>query len=204
MTFTDILMVVLLVLIAGVGIYLYYRKKNKPDPNAAPAQGSGEPTRDGKANAAFARKLKSAAWKRGLTIVFPNPDKSPFTAILVSPAGVTAYYGADYNGTVYGGPDEQWAQISGGVRRPFRSPLLAAEDARKQLRDGLTAARLGAFMVSCRVVLTAPKAELVIPRNTGTRTAKEVLHEIEFSEELMANRRVDEAAVKKYLEENYS
>lgn len=205
-TIINLILLVVVVIAAGVSLFLFIRSRNNKKQNAGNGSakaGTGEPLRDKKANEAFARKLKSAAWKRGLPLVIPNPEKSPFLGLLVSPAGVTAFYGADYSGTVYGGTDEQWAQIQDGVRRPFRNPMLVAEDARKALRDDLTAAKFGAFLVSAKVVMTAPKAELVIPRNTPVSSMKDVLHDVEYSTDLMANRRVDEEAVKKFLEEKY-
>ena len=206
MTLMDILAILLVLALlaaAGFGIYYYFKKKNKKNDRSAPKAGAGEPLHDAKANATFVRKLKTSAWKRELPVIIPNPEKSPFCALLVSPSGVTAFYGADYTGTVYGGPDEQWAQIADNVRRPFRSPLLAAEDARKELRDKLSSAHLGAFMDTSRVVMTAPKAELCIPRNTGVFSVKDTLHDVEYSEELMTKRRFEEAKVQKFLEETY-
>ena len=204
MTLMDILMLVLLVAVTAVGLFFYQKTRDRKDTvSRAAAPGSGEPHRDAKANAAFVRRLKASAWKRGLPLVVPNPERSPFCALLVSPSGVTAYWGADQDGTVYGGPDEQWAQISGGGRRPFRNPMLAAEDARKQLRDALTAAKFGAFLVNAKVVMPATGAELAIPRNTPVVAIKDALHEVEYGEALMTNRRVDEEALQKFLQENY-
>lgn len=197
-----------IVVVAGiVAIVLYYRAAGSENKRHAGAVNAGPedtaPLRDKNANDAFVRKLRRAALRRGLTVVQPDPAKTAFCAMIVGPHGVTAVYGADYTGTVYGSSDPSWAQLQDGVRRTFENPQLSAETARRALREVIGQGKFRPFMVDARVVMTAPKAELAIPRTLPVYTVKSFCQYVENSADFDNDRKVDEQALKIYLEEHF-
>lgn len=204
----GMIIALLIVIAAGVlAIVLYYRaagsenKRHEGAVNAGPEDTA--PMRDKNANAAFVRKLRRAVAVRGLTLVQPDPDKTPFCAMIIGPHGVTAVYGADYTGTVYGSSDPSWAQVNDGVRRTFENPQISAENARRTLREVISQGKFRPFMVDARVVMTSPKAELAIPRNLPVYTVKSFNQYVENSADFDNDRKVDEQALKSFLEEHF-
>lgn len=201
-----ILLALVLCVVVGVVYYKLVTKersgqKHAGSVNAKP--GDTTPTGDRGANAACLRRLRNAVARRGLALVQPDPGKSPFLGLIVGPHGVTAVYAVDYDGTIYGGPDEQWVQMKDGIRRTFENPLRTAETARRALRETINTGRFRPFMVDVKVVLTAPKAELAIPRNTSYYTPKTLAAYVMDSPELANDRKVDEEKVKAFLQQQY-
>lgn len=120
-----ILTIVLAVIACVVVGIVYYRLVTKERSgqqhagavNAAP--GDDTPYSDRGANGAFLRRLRTAAARRDVAMLVTDPAKTPFAALIVGPHGVTAVYAVDYDGTIYGGSDEEWVQMKDGVRRTF-------------------------------------------------------------------------------------
>ena len=204
-----ILTIVLAVIACVVVGIVYYRLVTKERSgqqhagavNAMP--GDDTPTGERGANGAFLRKLRGAAARRGLTMLQPDPAKTPFAALLIGPYGVTAVYAVDYDGTIYGGPDETWVQMKDGVRRTFENPLRTAENCRRDLREAINQAKFRPFMIDTRVVMTARKAQLAIPRNTRYYTPKTFASYVTDASELSNNRKVDEEKLKAFLQEQF-
>lgn len=201
--------IVLAVLLCVVVGFVYYKVVTKERSgqqhagavNAAP--GDTTPAGERGANAACLRKLRNAVARRGLTLLQPDPAKTPFLALIVGPHGVTAVYAVDYNGTIYGGPDDQWVQMKDGVRRTFENPLRSAETARRALRETINTGKFRPFMVDAKVVLTSSKAELAIPRNTSYYTPATLATYVRDSADLANDRKVDEEKLKAFLQEHF-
>lgn len=197
-----------IVVVAGiVAIVLYYRaagSENKRHAGAVNARTGGHRTPAGqKRQRRLCAQAAPCRLRRGLTVVQPDPAKTAFCAMIVGPHGVTAVYGADYTGTVYGSSDPGWAQLQDGVRRTFENPQLSAETARRALREVIGQGKFRPFMVDARVVMTAPKAELAIPRTLPVYTVKSFCQYVENSADFDNDRKVDEQALKSYLEEHF-
>ena len=201
--------IVLAVLLCVVVGFVYYKVVTKERSgqqhagavNAAP--GDTTPAGERGANAACLRKLRNAVARRGLTLLQPDPAKTPFLALIVGPHGVTAVYAVDYNGTIYGGPDDQWVQMKDGVRRTFENPLRSAENARRQLREVINQGSFRPFLIDARVVLASGKAELAIPRSINYYTAKSFADYVMDSPDLGNDRKVDEEKLKAFLQEKF-
>ena len=129
-----ILTIVLAVIACVVVGIVYYRLVTKERSgqqhagavNAAP--GDDTPYSDRGANGAFLRRLRTAAARRDVAMLVTDPAKTPFAALIVGPHGVTAVYAVDYDGTIYGGSDEEWVQMKDGVRRTFENPPARRRD----------------------------------------------------------------------------
>ena len=205
-TLLVILLAILLCVVVGV---VYYRivtqeRSGKKHAGAVDARpGDTTPTSERGANAACLRKLRNAAARRGLALLQPDPAKSPFLALIVGPHGVTAVYAVDYDGTIYGGPDDRWVQMKDGVRRTFENPHHSAETARRALREAISAGKFRPFLVDAKVALTARKAELAIPRNTSYYTPATLSTYVMDSPELANDRKVDEEKLKAFLQEQF-
>ena len=204
-----ILTIVLAVIACVVVGIVYYRLVTKERSgqqhagavNAAP--GDDTPYSDRGANGAFLRRLRTAAARRDVAMLVTDPAKTPFAALIVGPHGVTAVYAVDYDGTIYGGSDEEWVQMKDGVRRTFENPLRAAETARRSLRETINQCNFRPFMIDARVVMTAPKAELAIPRGVSYYTPKTFAAYVQDSQDLANDRRVDQEALKAFLQEHF-
>ena len=204
-----ILTIVLAVIACVVVGIVYYRLVTKERSgqqhagtvNAAP--GDDTPYSDRGANGAFLRRLRTAAARRDVAMLVTDPAKTPFAALIVGPHGVTAVYAVDYDGTIYGGSDEEWVQMKDGVRRTFENPLRAAETARRALREAINQGNFRPFMIDARVVMTAPKAELAIPRGVSYYTPKTFAAYVQDSQDLANDRRVDQEALKAFLQEHF-
>ena len=72
-----------------------------------PIQRPGAPT------GRFCAGLRTAAARRDVAMLVTDPAKTPFAALIVGPHGVTAVYAVDYDGTIYGGSDEEWGADEG-------------------------------------------------------------------------------------------
>lgn len=205
-TIGILLAAIALCVVVGVVYYRLVTQERSGKQHAAPVQASPQdsaPTRDRRANPAFLRSLRTAVSRRGLTLLLPDPDKTPFSALIVGPYGITAVYAVDYDGTIYGSSDDRWVQTRDGVRRTFENPLRSAETARRALREQINAGKFRPFMIEAKTVLTSRRAELAIPRNTPYFTAKSFCGYVRDSGDLGVNRRVDEQAVKAFLQEHF-
>jgi hypothetical protein len=208
MSATQILFFVLLVIAGVAGCWYIVHLQNKHTEQGhtpvTPKSGTGDALRDTTARTAFVRKLKVSAWKRGLRFVALDAA-SPLCGLLIGPSGVTGVFADDHSGTIYGSDEPVWAQIDkGGVRRTFESPIVAAEKARKTLRDVINTGKFRPFNITARVVMVSPKAELAIPKSLPVATVKDFLHDVENSAEFMQDRHVDEDALEHFLQENLS
>lgn len=58
-------------------------------------------------------------------------------------------------------------------------------------------------MIDARVVMTAPKAELAIPRGVSYYTPKTFAAYVQDSQDLANDRRVDQEALKAFLQEHF-
>ncbi|HJD21186.1 MAG TPA: NERD domain-containing protein [Candidatus Gemmiger faecigallinarum] len=201
-------LVIAIVLCVVVGI-VYFRmvtsersgKKHAGSVDAAPDDQS--PAREKGANAAFLRKLRTAVARRGLTMLQTDPAKSPFAALIVGPHGITAVYAVDYDGTIYGGDEKEWVQMKDGLRRTFENPLHTAETARRALRETVNQGNFRPFMIDARVVMTAQKAELAIPRSIHCYTPKTFNTYVMDSSDLANDRKVDEEKLGAFLREHF-
>ena len=94
-------------------------------------------------------------------------------------------------------------KMKDGVRRTFENPLRAAETARRALRETINQGNFRPFMIDARVVMTAPKAELAIPRGVSYYTPKTFAAYVQDSQDLANDRRVDQEALKAFLQEHF-
>lgn len=197
---------IVLCVVVGIAYYQLVVKERSGDKhagavNAAPDDNA--PVRDKGAGAAFLRRLRTAVSRRGLSLVQPDPAKSPFAALIVGPYGITAVYAVDYCGTIYGSTDPEWVQMKDSVRRTFENPLRSAENARRQLREVINQGNFRPFLIDARVVLASGKAELAIPRSINYYTAKSFADYVMDSPDLGNDRKVDEEKLKAFLQEKF-
>lgn len=206
----QLILTIVLAIIACVVVgVVYYRIVTQERNNgqkggavdAAPGEDTPSATRG--ANAALLRRLRTAAARRDMTLLPTDPAKTPFAALLIGPHGVTAVYALPYDGTIYGSEDETWVQVKDGVRRTFENPLCAAETARRALREQIEQGGFRPFLIEARVVMSSPKAELAIPRSVNYYTAKSFAAYVEDERNLASDRRVDQEAVKAYLQQHF-
>lgn len=205
-TILTLVVVIALCIVVAVVYFRVVTKENSGKQHAGAvnaAPDDNHPTEEKGANAAFLRKLRGAVARRGLTMLQPDPAKTPFAALILGPYGVTAVYAVDYNGTIYGSDEDTWVQMQDGVRRTFENPLHTAEAARRILRETINSGKFRPFMIDCRVVMTSRKAELAIPRNIPCYTPKTFAAYVTDSNEMGADRKVDEEKVKAFLEEHF-